>query len=76
MFLLLALGAASHHALDAVLINASGYSYALFWPLTTYHPPTPGLFLSSDRWPAAVSALLAIGVWYLRYHQVGKGNRD
>lgn len=68
VFLLLALGAVSHHALDALLINPSGYSYAIFWPLTTYNPPTPNLFLSSDRWPAAVSALLAGIVWYLRYH--------
>ena len=71
IFLLLALGAASHHVLDALLINPSGYSYAVFWPLTTYHPPTPGLYLSSDRWPAVVSALLAVVVWYLRWHRSG-----
>ena len=70
VFLLLLLGVLSHHFLDALLINPSGYSYALFFPVTSYHPPTPGLFLSSDRWPAIVSALLAGVVWYLRWYQV------
>lgn len=70
VFLLLALGAASHHVLDAVLVNPSGYSYAVFWPLTTYHPPTPGLFLSFDRWPALVSGIAAAIVWYLRWYRV------
>ncbi|MCL7418617.1 MAG: metal-dependent hydrolase [Halalkalicoccus sp.] len=60
---LLALGAASHLLLDALLINPSGYSYALFWPLTDYHPPTPGLYLSTDRWPALVAGALAALVW-------------
>lgn len=68
VFLLLALGAASHHILDAFLINPSGYSYAIFWPFTTYNPPTPNLYLSSDRWPALVLGMLAVTVWYVRYH--------
>ncbi len=66
VFLLLALGAASHHALDALLITSTGYSYAIFWPVSTYHPPSPGLFLSTDRWPAAVSGAAAATVWYVR----------
>ena len=72
VFFLLLLGALSHHFLDAILINPTGYSYALFFPVTSYHPPTPGLFLSSDRWPAVVSALLAGMVWYLRYHRFAR----
>ncbi len=71
VFLLLALGAASHHLLDALLITPTGYSYAIFWPLSTYHPPSPGLFLSTDRWPAAVSGLTAVTVWYFRYQRPG-----
>lgn len=67
VFGLLLLGACSHLALDALLVSASGYSYAVFFPFSTYHPPTPGLFHSSDRWPAAVSALGAGAVWWLRY---------
>ncbi|WP_331233952.1 metal-dependent hydrolase [Natronorarus salvus] len=64
---LLFLGMASHHALDLLLINPSGHSYAAFWPITGYNPPTPNLYLSSDRWPAAVSGALAAGIWYVRY---------
>lgn len=60
VLLLLTFGAASHHLLDVVLINPSGYSYAVLWPLTGYHPPTPGLYLSTDRWPALVSGALAL----------------
>ena len=59
----LALGALSHHALDLLLINPSGYSYSVFWPLTQYRPPTPNIYLSSDRWPALVSGLIAAAVW-------------
>lgn len=72
VFLLLAFGAGSHLFLDALLLTPSGYSYAIFWPLSTYNPPTPNLYLSSDRWPALVSGVAAIIVWYLRYHRFGE----
>lgn len=60
---LLALGAASHLLLDALLVNPSGHSYAILWPLTQYHPPMPGFYLSTDRWPAIVTATIAGAVW-------------
>ena len=60
---LLALGAASHLLLDALLVNPSGHSYAVLWPLTQYRPPTPGLYLSTDRWSAAVTGAVAGLVW-------------
>lgn len=59
---LLAFGAASHLLLDALLLNPSGHSYAVLWPLTQYHPPTPGLYLSTDRWPAVVAGIAAVVV--------------
>lgn len=62
---LFAIGAASHHALDVVLVTATGYSYAVFWPLTEYRPPAGDLYLSSDRWPALVSGGLAVVVWFV-----------
>ena len=64
---LLLLGAASHHALDLLLLNASGYSYAVFWPVTGFNPPSPNLYLSTDRWPAICAAGFATIVWYVRY---------
>lgn len=60
---LLALGAASHLLLDALLVKPSGHSYAVLWPLTQYQPPTPGLYLSTDRWPAIVTGAVAGLVW-------------
>ena len=64
---LLAAGAASHHALDLLLVNASGYSYAVLWPLTQYHPPAGGLYLSSDRLPTVVAGLAAFALWVRRF---------
>ncbi|AGB38792.1 metal-dependent hydrolase [Natronococcus occultus] len=63
---LLLLGMASHHALDLLLLTPSGYADAVRWPITGSHPPSPGLYLSTDRWPALCSAVLAAGVWYAR----------
>lgn len=60
---LVAIGAASHHVLDLGLMTSTGYSYAAFWPLTEYRPPSGGLYLSTDRWPALVSGLCAVLVW-------------
>ena len=59
------LGALSHHLLDLALLNAYGYSYAVFWPLTEYHPPSGNVYLSSDWWPAIVTAVCAALVWVL-----------
>ena len=63
VFALLMIGVASHLVLDGLLINPSGYSYAILSPLTNYHFPTPNLFVSSDRWPAVVSGVVAAGIW-------------
>ena len=66
VFTLLMIGVASHLVLDGLLVNVSGHSYPVLWPITNYHFPTPNLFLSSDRWPAVVSAGVAAGVWILK----------
>lgn len=60
---LLGLGAASHLFADALLLNPSGRSYAVFWPLSYYHPPTPGLYLSTDPQPTIVAAAVAAVVF-------------
>jgi hypothetical protein len=62
---LLALGAGSHLAADAMLRTASGRSYAVLWPLTTYRPPTPGLYHSADVWPSLLMGVVALGAWWL-----------
>ncbi|WP_207590063.1 metal-dependent hydrolase [Halomontanus rarus] len=60
---LFAIGASSHHVLDVLLLTPTGYSYAVFWPLTEYRLPSGGLYLSTDRWPAVVAGLSAALVW-------------
>ena len=60
---LTAIGAASHHVLDVALLTATGEAYAVFFPINTYRPPSPDLYLSTDRWPAAVAGVLAAVSW-------------
>jgi len=60
---LLGVGAGSHLAADALLLKASGHSYPVLWPLTGYHPPTPGIYHSTDVWPSLLTGVLAFGTW-------------
>jgi hypothetical protein len=62
---LLAIGAGTHLLADALLLKPSGRSFAVFWPLTRWHPPTPGVYLSTDPWPTAAAALVAGCVWWV-----------
>lgn len=64
-FLLLALGAGTHLLADGLLRTPSGRSYAMFWPLTRYNPPTPGLYLSTEPGPTLVAACVAVVVWLI-----------
>ena len=59
-------GAVSHHVLDLLLISTTGYSYAVFWPVTEVRFPRGDLYLSSDRGPVMVVGALAVVVWYGR----------
>ena len=65
VFGMLLLGMASHHALDLLLWFPSGYAYPVLWPLTGHAPPAGNLYLSTDRWPAVLSGVVAALVWYL-----------
>ena len=67
VFLLLTLGVVSHLLLDAFLYKPSGVTAPMFWPFLTNGQPIPGLYLSTDRWPAIVSVIGAAGTWYVRY---------
>ncbi|WP_049987389.1 metal-dependent hydrolase [Halobellus rufus] len=59
---LLGLGAATHLVADAALLKASGHSYPLLWPVSTVAPRTPGLYLSTDVWPAVVAVVIVLGL--------------
>ncbi|WP_137284582.1 metal-dependent hydrolase [Halorussus salinisoli] len=65
IFALLSIGAASHLLVDGLLLTPSGHSYAMFWPLTRYHPPTPGWYLSTQPGPTIVTLIVAMGIWLL-----------
>ncbi|GAB3411228.1 hypothetical protein GCM10027435_02610 [Haloparvum alkalitolerans] len=63
VFALLALGASSHYTLDFLLYKPSGVSSPLLWPFITHGFAIDGIFVSTDRWPAAVALLAAATVW-------------
>lgn len=69
VFAMLAIGASSHLFTDALIRVPDGRSQSVFWPLTRYQPPTPGLYLNTDIWPLAVAAALAILSWLLGRYQ-------
>lgn len=62
LFLVLFAGMVSHLFLDALLITASGHTYAIFWPLTDYRPVISGVYLSTDVIPAVISLIAAASV--------------
>lgn len=72
VFALLAIGAASHLVVDAFLLKPTGVSYPLFWPLTRFSPPTPGLYLSTDMWPALALGTVALVVYGVTYYRPGR----
>lgn len=63
---LVAIGAASHHALDVALLTATAESYAAFFSISTYRLQTLNLYLSSDRWPEIVAGTFAVVLWGVR----------
>jgi hypothetical protein len=68
-FALLSIGAASHLLADGLLLSPSGRSYAILWPLTRYHPPTPGLYLSTQPEPTLVAGFVAITTWVTTHYR-------
>ena len=60
---LVAVGAATHLVLDSLLYRPTGYATELFVPFSVYRFPAGMLYLSSDRWPAAVAGGVAACTW-------------
>lgn len=63
VFGLLSLGALTHLLADALIRTPDGHSQSVFWPLTRYQPPTPGLYTSADVWPLLLSGVAAVVAW-------------
>lgn len=74
VFTLLAVGAASHYGLDFMLYKPSGLSGPLLWPFLTHGFAIDGIYVSSDRWPAAVATTVAAAVWFV--DRAWMGDRD
>lgn len=64
VFGLLSLGAATHLVADALIRTPDGRSQSVFWPLTRYQPPTPGLYTSVDLWPLGLAVAAAVVAWW------------
>lgn len=60
---LLSLGAGLHLLLDLLIATPDGRSQSVFWPLSRYQPPTPGLYHSTDLWPLLLAVTLAVVAW-------------
>lgn len=60
---LLGVGAGSHLVADTLLLTPSGRSYAVFWPLTRWHPPSPGVYHSTDPAPAIVTGIITFAIY-------------
>lgn len=72
---LLAIGAASHLVADALLRTVTGRSYPIFWPLTRYAPPTPGLYVSTRPEPTIGAFIVALSVFLLtRYRNTKRAD--
>lgn len=59
------IGAVSHLVLDGLLRTPTGRGAPVFWPLSEYQPPTPGLYLSTEPWPTALFVVVALSVLYV-----------
>lgn len=70
---LLSVGAVSHLVADGLLRTPSGQSYAMLWPVTRYHPPTPGLYLSTQPEPTVAAAAFAAAVWAATRYRTRSG---
>lgn len=68
------LGAGSHYLLDFFLYNPSGLASPLFWPLTGARFQIEGFYLSTDWWPAVVSTIVGVSIWYVDRHQSPTSN--
>lgn len=66
-FGLMLVGAISHLALDAVKMWADGYNGVYLYPITWWRNPTPGWYVSADRWLLVVAIALTVVVVVIEY---------
>lgn len=66
-FILLLGGALTHLFVDVFKVWADGYASPYLYPITWYRLPTPGLYVSADRWVVVVAILMAALVFLVDY---------
>lgn len=64
-FGLLFAGGISHLLVDAVKMWADGAGSTPLYPLSWWRPPTPGWYVSSDRWVLGVALVIALAVFVI-----------
>lgn len=64
-FVLLVAGGALHLLMDGMVAWADGRNGMLLYPFMAWRNPTPGVYVSSDRWISIVCLALAVLVFVL-----------
>ena len=62
-FVMLVAGGSLHLLLDAVKVWADGYNGAYLYPFSWWRNPTPGWYVSADRWVVVVAIAVALVVF-------------
>lgn len=62
-------GVLLHIGLDYPVIRAGGYAPPYLYPVTWVQLPSLDLYLSSDVWPAGITALAALLVWTVQRYR-------
>lgn len=70
-FLLLFSGALSHLLVDLPQPYADGrmLTNVYLFPLSTWRPPTPGWYVSADRWVVVVALAIALSVFVIDHYR-------
>lgn len=73
---LLAIGAVSHLVADGLLLTPSGRTVQLFWPVSQYTLPSPGLYLSTQPEPTLVAGSIALAIWLVDRSRTASSGGD
>jgi membrane-bound metal-dependent hydrolase YbcI (DUF457 family) len=69
-FVLLLAGGGSHLLIDAMKAYADGANGTVLYPLSWWRNPTPGWYVSADRWVLVLAILCTLGVLFVDRYAV------
>lgn len=64
-FVMLLGGGVSHFLIDAVKAWGDGYNGVYLYPFSWWRNPTPGWYVSADRWVVVITLILALMVFLI-----------